>query len=404
MAGLTAILTCIIRRGEEMKKRIYGIFCVLCIAVTSLSQEAAAVEPQNQIAENPSSDLKPLPPVIVGPQEQPTESQPSNTTMEKAVELENMKLYDDVFTAERNTRYYKITVKKMADFVFNVNSDAKGEVKLLNEKGQMIIGWKLRGKNWGFTYTECGAYDPGLLLYDTNGHWIGEEELLEPGTYYVQVAAKKEQFGQGSEEIRFHAMGTVQELEPYLTLKKGTAVYTGKKIAIPKVKANGKEKYDYNASGKKYLIKYNRIFDRQAGKEVKSIRNIGSYLICNRAFLINALDSPGDSCVVFTVTPQKGVLKEVKSRKRGQIQVVAKKNSAAGRYQIQVSTDKKFETGVHTIKTKNVKQAVKNLEAGKRYYVRVRYYKNVSIKYIHGKGKSQPIYGAWSKTKTVVCK
>lgn len=111
-----------------------------------------------------------------------------------------------------------------------------------------------------------------------------------------------------------------------------------------------------------------------------------------------------DSCVVFTVTPQKGVLKEVKSKKRGQIEAVAKKNTAAGRYQIQVSTDKKFKTDVRTFKTKNVKQTVKDLETGKKYYVRVRYYKNVSIKYIHGKGKTEAIYGKWSKVKTVVCK
>ena len=73
-----------------MKKRVFGVLCALCITAASFSQGAAAVEPQTQITEN----------------------RPLNTTMETAIELENMKLYDDVFTAQSNTRYYKITVKK----------------------------------------------------------------------------------------------------------------------------------------------------------------------------------------------------------------------------------------------------------------------------------------------------
>ena len=49
------------REVDDMKKRAFGVLCALCITVTSFSQEAVAVEPQNQMAENLSSDLKPLP-------------------------------------------------------------------------------------------------------------------------------------------------------------------------------------------------------------------------------------------------------------------------------------------------------------------------------------------------------
>ena len=364
-----------------MKKGTIGILCALCIVATSFVQGISASEIQKQ----PKEKANPL-----------------NTTIEKAIKLENVKLYDDFFTQEYNVRYYKFTAKKTSVLEFNVNSDAKGKVKLLNDKGQKIIGWNLRGENLGFTYTDD---DPSFLLSDADGYCVAEEEVIEPGTYYIEVIADKGQFSEAKDEIRFHAMGDVSALKPYLKLKQVNAVYTGREIAIPKVKAVGKEKYDYDIfSEKRYCIKYDIVIDRKTGKKIRTLKKIGNYFICNEAFMINQIGTLGDSCIAFTVTPQKGVLKEAKSKKAGQIQAIAKKNTAAGRYQLQVSTDKKFKTNVQTVNTKETKQTVKNLESGKRYYVRVRYYKNVPIKYIHGMGKPQPIYGKWSKAKTVVCK
>ena len=114
-------------------------------------------------------------------------------------------------------------------------------------------------------------YDPTLLLSDTNGRCVGEEELVEPGTYYVKVTASKEQFSEEASGIRFHAMGDVEELIPNIKLNRTSAVYTGKKIAMPKVKTlKGSEKYGpYNPSEE---IKYNQIIDRKTGKRVKSIK------------------------------------------------------------------------------------------------------------------------------------
>ena len=366
-----------------MKKGTIGIVCALCIVVTSFVQGISASEMQKQ----PEEKANPL-----------------NTTIETAIKLENVKLYDDFFTQKDNVRYYKFTAKKMSRLDFNVNSDAKGKVKLLNDKGQKIIGWNLRGENLGFTYIHD---DPSYLLWDDYAHCIAEEELIEPGTYYIEVTADKGQFSEKKAEIRFHMIGYVGSFRTSLALKKENVVYTGKEIQIPKVKVEwvvGKEKYVYDDNGKKHRIKYDCVIDRKTGKEIKSIKKIGSYLICNRSFIDDAVNAWGASCAVFTVTPQKGVLKEAKSKKAGQIQAIAKKNTAAGRYQLQVSTDKKFKTNVQTVNTKETKQTVKNLESGKRYYVRVRYYKNVPIKYNHGMGKPQPIYGKWSKAKTVVCK
>ncbi len=366
-------------RGDKMKKRVFQKLCTLCImAVLSVQGTVVASELQNQETE-----------------------QSSNTIMEMAIDLENVQLYDDVFTVENNVRYYKFTAKRISDFEFNVNSDAKGQVRILNSKGEKIIGWQLRGKNKGFTYE---SDDPTYLLWDDYGRCVGEEEIIEPGTYYIEVIADKGQFSEKTSGIRFHIMGCVSAWKPYLKLNKTSTVYTGKEIAIPKIKAFGKEKYTHDENGKRHHIKYNCIIDRKSGKEIKSIKKVGSYLICNRSFIDDEMNAWGASCAVFTVTPQKGVLKKASSKKTGQIQAIVKKNTAAGRYQIQVSTDKKFKTDVQTFNTKDTKQTVKNLESGKKYYVRVRYYKNVPIKYNHGMGKPQPIYGKWSKAKTVVCK
>ena len=72
-------------------------------------------------------------------------------------------------------------------------------------------------------------------------------------------------------------------------------------------------------------------------------------------------------------------------------------------YEIAYSTDSKFKkTATKTItikKTKTVSKQVKKLKAKKKYYVRARVYKTVK-----SGGKSQKIYSAWSKVKTVKTK
>ncbi len=397
MAGLTAILTCIIRRGEEMKKRIYGIFCVLCITVASFSQEAVAVEPQNQMAENLSSDLKPLPPVIVGPQEQPMESQPSNTTMKTAVQLVGNKLYSDEFTRENNKRYYKFQTEKMSLMAFGVNSKAESTVRLLDGRGRQLTMRRVNGYG-DFDYYKMELGEFSLLMPSVDSCYLVGAETVEPGNYYIEVSIAKKQFSKKVTSIRVDVMGDVEPLEPFVKLGRMSSVYTGKKIKMPSVKLVWKREPSVD---QKYLDSYDTIYDMRTGKKVKSIKKIGRYIISTKYY---EPDYGGDGCAIFTVTPQKGVIKNVKSKKRGQIQVTAKSNTAAGRYQIQVSTDRSFEKDVKEINTKNTRQIVKKLKSKQTYYVRLRYYKNVSKKYVYGQSKPQPIYGAWSKTKTVICK
>ena len=75
----------------------------------------------------------------------------------------------------------------------------------------------------------------------------------------------------------------------------------------------------------------------------------------------------------------------------------AQKTQTTG-YELQYSTDKKFNTGSKTVtigKNSTVKKTVKKLKSGKTYYVRIRTYKTVSkTKY----------YSDWSKVKSVKVK
>ena len=73
-----------------------------------------------------------------------------------------------------------------------------------------------------------------------------------------------------------------------------------------------------------------------------------------------------------------------------------KKDSKATGYQIQYSTDSKFKKSVKEKwikKNKTNTATIGKLKKGRKYYVRVRAYKNV-------KGSSGAVYGSWSAKKS----
>ncbi len=92
----------------------------------------------------------------------------------------------------------------------------------------------------------------------------------------------------------------------------------------------------------------------------------------------------------------------VKSKTKKKITVTWKKVSKANGYQVQVSTNKKFNKNkiVFTKNTKNKKITIKKkIKSGKTYYVRVRAY----ITYKNAQGKSEKAYSKFSnKTKVKV--
>ena len=79
----------------------------------------------------------------------------------------------------------------------------------------------------------------------------------------------------------------------------------------------------------------------------------------------------------------------------------AKKSESVSGYQIQYSTDKKFKKNVKTKKCAKKKNSltVSKLKAKKKYYVRMRKFRNVKKD-----GKKSRIYGSWSKVRKVKVK
>ncbi len=99
-----------------------------------------------------------------------------------------------------------------------------------------------------------------------------------------------------------------------------------------------------------------------------------------------------------TVNPGKASISKLKSSSKKTMNITWKKVSGITGYEVQYSTDKKFNKSVKikTIsKASTISLKVTKLKSSKKYYVRVREYKKV--------GKTK-FYGAWSSVKNVKIK
>lgn len=98
--------------------------------------------------------------------------------------------------------------------------------------------------------------------------------------------------------------------------------------------------------------------------------------------------------ITIKVSPKKAALKSIKVAKGKKMTIKWTKDATATGYQIQYSTKSNFKSA----KTVTVKKAsttsttVKKLTAGKKYYVRIRAYKDSTVD-----GEITKLYGAWSK-------
>lgn len=103
--------------------------------------------------------------------------------------------------------------------------------------------------------------------------------------------------------------------------------------------------------------------------------------------------------IAVKVKPEKAVIKSLNMVKGKKLKVTWKKDKRAAGYEIQYSTDSKFKdkkvTKTTIVKNKNTaSKTFSKLKEGRKYYVRIRSYKNIKVN-----GKSQKLYGAWSNKK-----
>ena len=156
-------------------------------------------------------------------------------------------------------------------------------------------------------------------------------------------------------------------------------IYTGKALTQSIiVKLNGKTL----KNGTDYKITYKN--NKSVGKATVTITGINAYL--------------GTVAKSFKINPKETTVSKISAKSKGFKITWKKQATQTTGYQIQYSTDKNFKKGNKTVtvsKNGTTRKTVSKLKAKKKYYVRIRTYKNVSgTKY----------YSSWSKAKSVTTK
>lgn len=172
------------------------------------------------------------------------------------------------------------------------------------------------------------------------------------------------------------------------SIKLGTTtyVYSGKvrKPSVTVTDANGKKL----KSGTDYTVTY-----------ADGRKNVGKY---NVKITLKG-NYKGSKTLTFTIKPKSTSISKLTAKSKGFEIKWKKQNTQTTGYQIQYSTKSSFEGNTtKTITVKNsstVNKSVSKLSANKKYYVRIRTYKAVTVN-----GKSTKIYSDWSNAKTVTTK
>ncbi len=338
-----------------------------------------------------------------------------NTTRKKAVKLPLNKELFGHLAQNASTEYYKITLKRVSYLAVSINTQITDKmpetfvVSLYNNEGKRLSSWE--NPDWEAIEKENeetgGEFGFGTWISNADGQDEGLREVLDAGTYYVAVSMKEDKNGKVPAKARYgqyalHAASYGLGVE--LKLSQKTAEYTGKKIKLPKITLKEYPRDPYHYFWEPYEVKDFDCVSSMSDGSSGTMKEIGRYRIGHSGG--SSFYNPGGvyAYTIFTVTPVQAKFKRLSSEKRGELKVSLKKNAPSTGYQIQIARDKNFRKSRETLTTKKVKQTIKGLSSGKKYYVRIRNYKDVKTYYCHGTPVSESIYGKWSRTKTIVCR
>ena len=166
-------------------------------------------------------------------------------------------------------------------------------------------------------------------------------------------------------------------------LTNSTFTYNGKVIKPSVIVKDSKGKKINNSN---YTIAYS-----------KGLKNVGNYKVTIK-FKGNY---SGTVNKTFTIIPKSTTLTNLSSSKK-KVKVKWKKQvSQTNGYQLQYSLNSNFKRAklLNVTSNKATSKSISNLKSKKKYYVRIRTYKNVKVK-----GKSTKIYSTWSKSLNVKVK
>lgn len=176
-----------------------------------------------------------------------------------------------------------------------------------------------------------------------------------------------------------------------LSLSRKYSVYYGSGISIPAVTVKDSTGAVMKASN--YTVKCTNKSTKKIGKP----KAIGEYTIK----VTMRGNYSGSLSATFTVKPQSTNISKLTKPATKQIKVKWNKAASCTGYQIQYSTSSKFSNSkiVTVGSSKTTSKTIKKLSKNKKYYVRIRTYKNVKIS-----GKTKKIYSSWSSAKSIKTK
>lgn len=181
------------------------------------------------------------------------------------------------------------------------------------------------------------------------------------------------------------------------------------KIYAPKTFKLSTTSYTYNGKTKKPSVtvkdRKGNVIDKKYYTVTypKGRKNVGKYTVTIefKGELFKA-DYTGVAERTFTIKPKSTTISKVTAGKKAFTVKWKKQATQTTGYQIQYATDKKFTKNKKTVtvsKNKTLSKKITKLKAKKKYYIRVRTYKEVKVD-----GKKTKIYSDWSKAKTVKTK
>lgn len=316
--------------------------------------------------------------------------QGTNNTLFEANEISLNRIYKGQRASNDVLDYYKFTISEPTEITINMSpADGHNDVTL-----------------FGIIYDAQGS-----KLYEFYHNSV--QYNLQRGTYYFVIDGNEFSTGNYIFKITDHSH-TYENIITKATpgqdgkiVKKCVCGATDETVAIyaPKTLSLSAGKYTYNGKVKKPTV---QVQDTE-GKTISSsnyrvdyfggCKNVGRYTV-KVTFRGNLYS--GNLSKAFDIGPGATRISKAVGGKRSLHVRWKKKVGQITGYQIQCSADKRFAKGNKTVTVRRndvTSKKIKKLKARKKYYVRVRTYKNIK-----NGGRTVRLYSSWSKAKAVKTK
>ena len=223
-----------------------------------------------------------------------------------------------------------------------------------------------------YTCTVCGEKKTNTIKHSSKYHSYKVKAVVKATLHTNGKLSKKCKYCGKTVRSKIYHPKTIK-------LKKTKFIYNGKK-KMPKVIVK-------NTKGKAIPAKYYKVtylYNKNVGKA--------------KAKIVFKTHYSGTVSRYFAIIPKGTSLSKLEAGSKSFTAKWKKQTTRTTGYQLQYATNSKFTKGKKTVTIKDKKldsKQISNLKAGRKYYVRIRTYKNV---------KGFNYFSAWSKAKKVTTK